>query len=911
MTKKVIGDLAVSENVIIDGDNAVRSVNGVTASQTGNINIPLYSREYIDKMISMFPITRVGSMDYLPLNISGSFEGATTRAGLVMPNIVENDGTFVYLRPGTNGSSEGWYYSFIKDIRSSETLDVISTNSKYKPGTITSKIISFVGCKGSEALMMKANNGSNDTYIIGITNGTFDYVSHQYVEVNASIFGNTNPQYVHLVGSKLYIWCLDFISDTLPVTVSLFTINASDIRNGVSTSLAKSTGFTGRNIYNDVLGASPNIQLSQSLQSTNINDKPLFLIGNGVSFVSSFLNDSNAYIVAQPNSDLTKIRVALYTGFRTVTPTVPTNSISMGISFEVNISNLSFTHDFPLGNPISVYISNGTLIQDNPFSVDTLNISGAVDSSQGKYANIYQTSDGITVSTIARYVSGPEHTVCKSNVSGFTNPYDSWNLKTRAMNNKKQKYILPFFGSALGENLIHPRVCDTDKLIMACSSTKNGITYGYDSLSYTKFTGSPNYVYNSISGVDKVGFAPNINRDVLDNSNNAFTSPITIVDQNGSVRMYGSSFVEGFETKLSGGLLDPDTMTFSGSYTLSNNSVLGNIKNKIITASGFSNVVESKVILYYVPESTYSKSFGVCIVRLASPHQGYNAWRILCEVDVVISSNVISDANIVSTRNEAVTSDAYILSNYGLARQGGLTIAKYSDFTFLSIYSGFAPQNQYNLIFTTTIGKIDNSSKLISTTKILESNYLSHFQGSYGTGVIPNMGFGLFKHGEVTDDQTKMIFRNYGTTSAQMDVLLNNLEATPVSEIVIASQDVPEGFIVYFTQEIPVLLSGKYFKLDPRVINLQDLFSDVLNKTLYIYVSLINGEPQYQISDSLLTEELYRVYIGYITTDDSSITNIVSDKVTRFLTYRVSTTKRGSAIPCSTGVPSSTGTRWH
>lgn len=911
MAKKVIGDINVSENVIIDGDNAVRSVNGVTSSQTGNIDIPLYSREYIDKMIAMFPITRVGSMDYLPLNINGSFEGSTTMDNLIMPNIVEADGTFVYLRPGTNGSTEGWYYSFIKDIRTSETLDVISTNSKYKPGTITSKISSFVGCKGSEALMMKANNGSNDTYIIGLTNGTFDYVAHQYIEVNASVFGNTNPQYIHLVGSKVYIWCLDFIDDLQPVTISLYTINAADIRNGVSTSLAKVTGFTGRNIYNDVLGSSPNIQLSQTLQSTNINQKPLFLIGNGVSFVSSFLNASNAYIIAQQNSDLSKIRVALYTGFRTIAPSIPSISISMGISFEVNLSNLSFTHDFPLGNPINVYVSNGSLIENNPFQVNTLNISGAIDSTQGKYANIYQTADGLTVSTIARYVSGPEHTICKSNVVNYTNPYDSWNLKNRTMNNKKQKYILPFFGSALGENLIHPRICSTDKIIMACSSTKNGITYGYDSLSYTKFTGTPNYVYNSVIGANKVGFAPNIDRDVLDNSNMAFTNPISIVDQDGSVRMYGSSFLEGYDNKLSGGLLNTNTMTFTGSYSLSNNSVLGNIKNKMITASGFSNIVESKIILYYVPENTYSKSFGVCIVRLATPHQGSNVWRILCELDVSISSTVISDATILSTKNDAVTNDAFILTDYGISRQGGLTIAKYSDFTFASIYTGFAPQNNYNIIFTTTIAKIDNSTKMITNSRILESNYLSHFEGSYGTGVIPNIGFGLFKHGTVTDYQTKLVFRNYGTTAAQMDVLLNNLEAPAVSELVIASQDVPEGFIVYFTQEIPVLLSGKYFKLSPRVINLQDLYTNVQNKTFYVYVGLVDGAPTYQISDSLLTEELYRTYIGSITTDSSSITNIVSEKVTRFLKYRTSTTKRGSAIPTSTGVPSSTGTRWH
>ncbi|MCU6295035.1 hypothetical protein, partial [Escherichia coli] len=67
----------------------------------------------------------------------------------------------------------------------------------------------------------------------------------------------------------------------------------------------------------------------------------------------------------------------------------------------------------------------------------------------------------------------------------------------------------------------------------------------------------------------------------------------------------------------------------------------------------------------------------------------------------------------------------------------------------------------------------------------------------------------------------------------------------------------------------------------------------------------------YVISTTLLDETLTNVYVGDIVTGSTSITSIDTEKVTRFLTYRPSTTKRGSAIPASTGVPSSSGTRWH
>lgn len=96
-----------------------------------------------------------------------------------------------------------------------------------------------------------------------------------------------------------------------------------------------------------------------------------------------------------------------------------------------------------------------------------------------------------------------------------------------------------------------------------------------------------------------------------------------------------------------------------------------------------------------------------------------------------------------------------------------------------------------------------------------------------------------------------------------------------------------------------------------QTINLTSIQANPANSTFYLYITIVEGVAVYQISATLLTEELYRVYIGTIVTGSSSISSITTEKVTRFLTYRPSTTKRGSAIPASTGVPSSTGTRWH
>ena len=155
------------------------------------------------------------------------------------------------------------------------------------------------------------------------------------------------------------------------------------------------------------------------------------------------------------------------------------------------------------------------------------------------------------------------------------------------------------------------------------------------------------------------------------------------------------------------------------------------------------------------------------------------------------------------------------------------------------------------------------------------------------------------------------MFQLFGTTEAQMDALIAGTgTSTPV---VVMSQEVPEGFSVYFTQELPVFLGGMYDKLPIQTVDLRTIKADPSNTTFYIYVSMdrSKGEASYVISTALLDETLTRAFIGTIVTIDAGIDRIDAEKVTRFLTYRPSTYKRGSAIPASTGVPSGTGSRWH
>ncbi|EPE1232552.1 hypothetical protein ACSGOQ_005827, partial [Escherichia coli] len=233
---------------------------------------------------------------------------------------------------------------------------------------------------------------------------------------------------------------------------------------------------------------------------------------------------------------------------------------------------------------------------------------------------------------------------------------------------------------------------------------------------------------------------------------------------------------------------------------------------------------------------------------------------------------------------------------------------KYSGFGYIgvdAVHQFSQPGNaQFKLMIAKTVNGLITSNRFMSSSYIDNGNAFQH-------GVIPGVGFGYY-HLQDSDYQTKAVFSLFGTTSAQMDGLIDG-SGTVQDKIVVVSQDVAEGFTVYFTREVPVFLGGMFDRLAIQNIELSTIKTNPANSTFYLYIQMNRNtrKAAYVISTTLLDETLTNVYVGDIVTGSTSITSIDTEKVTRFLTYRPSTTKRGSAIPASTGVPSSSGTRWH
>lgn len=913
MSKKIIGDLSVETDAQVNSKSTIRDINNITADTDGDIDFPFYSTEYINKVLSVLPISRIGTMDYLPLSVSGSFEGATTDFDTkhIMPVIIEDDGTMVYLRPGTNGSTQGYYYSYINDVRTNQDLTPVLTNTKYVPSFFTSnhKLLNFVGTKASELLFMKTNNGTNDTYTIAVTNGTLNSVSHQYVEFQRTLLSSYDPQYAHIVNDVIYIWCFNTYDQDQPFDISVYKMNVDDVRNGSTSSLVRITGFSGKTISGSTTNVS-SIRIANKFVSNTSADIPFVLQDSGAN-TNLFQLNSSGLIQAAGNEDGTQIRVAVFHPFVVYTSFEIAQQMNWAISFTVNLTNK--TYDYDVTNPGSIIVSTAgnVLNVTNPYDTGMEDINGFSSTSQGNVPTIYQTNDGMVFSTVARYITSPQHKMTRATINNYTDAFSSLNMFTRTLSDVTVKNINPVYGSALGENLINPIVISPTRIMLSCSGNDSNGSFGFDARVYADIGSTRTYTYNSIvSGSTINGYAPQPTRTRVDNSDFKYTAMVTLVAADGTTRSYGSSFIEGV-TKPAGGLLDTNTLTFGTAYTLSSTSLLTTLKTQMINAVTITGtVLESKIVLYYVPDSAYGKSIAIVSLRTDTVDgSGYSAHVIVSTVDVTISSNNITALSAATSVINGVNNGVITINTTYMARMSGLVIAKYSGFSYIGIPAIFNMGTSSDATFRSMLGKLDASNN-IATLRSITSQYLSGGT-SYEVGVLPGFGFGLFENGDVTDYQTKLIYKYHGTSEANLNALIADPTSAPTARYVVASQEVPQGFNVYFTQEIPVFLNGSYYEMPVQTINLTSVQANPANSTFYLYITIVEGVAVYQISTTLLTEELYRVYIGTIVTGSSSILSITTEKVTRFLTYRPSTTKRGSAIPASTGVPSSTGTRWH
>lgn len=925
MSKKIYGDLSVSGAIDVNGKTPITSVNTTNLPDSSGAINEVITGDSIRDLMSILPVSRIGEMNMLPLSVTDKFEGSTWNETLSCASIIENDGTMVYLRPGTNGSTLGVYYQYISNVRTSTTLQSVQSTYRYNPAFIPSGFRP-VSILASDSKVLIGHLGSESDYsitpstlFISITNGTFDQLQHSGTTIPLSTFG-TIPKYTFISGNYVY-FLRDLVQSTEGgVGIEVSRMLVSDVVSGIYTSFEKltnwnSTGFYG--LINDT-----NIKFSNTFVSTAIADKPFYLLQTQANLVSY---SSNYWVCVQaaPSADGSTFRV-MYVDYQFASTSTYGFStyFPWAISFVVNPSTKTVTLDsnyLPANTgtqaPIIINFSTSTLQMPitTRISIDISKTDG-YPFSRIAYPNQFIADDNFSVSVRNATNTGKWHVPVTCSFTKGVSKYDLMNILQRtAPTNIIYTTIFPQYGSWVGFSPLGLQPLGNNKFLCG-SQVRTFDVEPSSSISLAKFTGGPTrtYTYDSVKNGSLTGFEPSTDRVLVDD--NSFSSIISIIDSTNNVTMYGGHLLP---SRLSNFYSCNSDLVKSGTISISE-TVLNNLGSAVLTQAGanyLSGYVGTEVwatgvsgIIDYVVVTILNPSTLKCEVYYA---------RVNFTISTSGTARTITGASIVSISYHYLDTVNYNNSapqiSVSLDRQktvGGLTI---KDFGTSLLYSflpstlwyvvGNSRQVGSSFLYTKSTSVISNTVSFPTFNVSVDNQY---WQPTY----VPSIGWGFVCMDPTqTDISTKCLFKCLATTEAQYKTWSTtpSLTSTPLSTTVVVSQDLKEGYIVYFTDNTPSLINGKFHSLPVKSINLTSIKADPSNSTFYTYVQVLNDVADYYITLTEEPETLSMIYLGKVTTDTNKISAITVNKVSRLENYRTSLTSTGSSIPSSTGPSSSTG----
>lgn len=147
-------------------------------------------------------------------------------------------------------------------------------------------------------------------------------------------------------------------------------------------------------------------------------------------------------------------------------------------------------------------------------------------------------------------------------------------------------------------------------------------------------------------------------------------------------------------------------------------------------------------------------------------------------------------------------------------------------------------------------------------------------------------------------------------TPTEVDAMFANLPVSQFGDLTADAIPVTVSGAKATLGALPVFFNGKSYHLNAVEF---DTTSWGINVTRWVFLQLDgNGKPTFFTSTdanaTTLAETNVNMCVGSISTDANRAVTTAFEKVTRIGVYRVSPTKRGSAVPASTGSPNGTGT---
>lgn len=898
MSYNIKGDMEVLRYGTSKGKNLATSVGGFESNNNGLIELDSYSQDGMEELFSVLPVSKYGTGDYLPAGVAGSFEGASINPAYKGRTLLlEDNGDLVMLRNGTNGSSRSIYYSYLPNALNTSNMNgFINTNKKYNPGYFNNQynaIYSINSDRDTVFLGGEKNSDLSSVFMVSLTTGTLDDTVHRGIIFPISTFIGT-PTFCMKGNTHIYVFTATSFGSTSPIAMHVYTIPVVDVQNQVASPVwTKVVGWNTTSFYNDVFSNSDTIMVTNLTASTNVADKPFLLYPSDA--VGMFLNSGNGldfYAAQDKVSGLIRFKITFdtYTALSTdnIRPKTQFNILVNPSNKNCNVENLQAATPLVVTSNGSTLSYSGWTVIDNDIYNSMVNTWYSYSISPSSGLSFIHRS-GTTANESNSIYRAPFNSIPPSIYESLRISY-IYSNETHSDGTVYSTFASPVGGALKNIELLpnnNIRLTSNDNF----SSPRNV---------RSSYTPPANYTYNNYDGSTMLGYAPSNDRSYINAGYKNFISTLNtaqVVTTNGGILTeYNLSTPEIF---------DQDANPVGASTISTTAAVLTNLKNAMLAGVPSLSSTSTPRVALFVPRQSNIPVFAIVQAEKID-NSGY--------IKVVEVSTNTRTGNITTATISRFVSEHSLgwnindIQNTFNLYLTGVTIYEGSDFYGLMITFPY---------FTSVVG---NSNGWMATSKVLKSNGqltpLTNLLGlnPYPTGssywcALPNQGFGSIRGDiDAAYSYTRLIFSSFGTTQADFDAWTTK----PGNPIVVVSQDVPKGFIVYFTQNTPVLLNGKSFILPISSIDLTTIKANPANTTFHLYVILEEGVAKYHLSESVIAETgttAYNVFwIGTVVTNNLQISSVNVFKRARLDIFGAALEATGSSFPVSYGLPSQTGT---
>lgn len=882
---------------------------------------------------SIVPVSRYGSLTYLPPGVLGSFEGGTTGLQIVGCAInMEDDGTVVYLRNGTDGAKQGVYYAFYEGA-SQRVGNPTRTGRRYQPSWFpagTTALGVFASSQSVIVGQLQNSAGDPGDYFVALTNGTYDDSKHTggIIPKAAGDAMKLNPSgEMFVAGDTVYLLSCNILSASnvpstnpaQPFDIFVYTIPKATLAaaNGGNITLTQVTGITTEGFAGQTYSADQ-MRFANKIVSSQTSDYPIVRrIGTKFTSLVVFYYYSPTFVSAYDEVS-GKIRTKIYQQSRMVTtrdaPYSPT-----GFSFTYDPATKRAKLD-----PFFVGREN-TVTDDvpSPTYSGPLFEGQAMDKlvSTGPYKKAYAFDEAGNCWSFLISNLVDTLTVEAGTVTNWTTKYAALEYGVGNITRKGALSVRPSFGTAIGSSLHSAVMLAADKMYLFADGVAANGAYRRG-LVYTKLEGSPTYTYESIYQGSVKGYAPSTTREFLLDmglTDSNYYAPVNEVSAAGSFKVHTRRFIAlspGISTvsRLEGyGNIAADFSLSSPVYCL--DSTLQNLGISIAAQHEANG--EPKTTQFMVELIVPANGVPPFVSMLGFTENG-NIYVCVCQVNVAINAEgrVVSAGAGISGAPHYVykngTATGIMMANNHLFYCG--PVSMYDNGTDVLIglsqpaymmVPGGSPQA--SIAF-----RYNRADKLFHYRTDYSQRVYNVYSGGTGRHFVahPTLGFGFCWNTQGTsgysDETTKLNFQPIGKTAAEIDAWTGQLAVSSTLWTCLASQKAAEGWVLYFSEETPLVLDGKFYTLPVGNVDLRTVIANAANRTFYVYARITGGQAAYVVQTGQTDESNVNMFIGTVTTNATQIVSINAEKVTRLGNARISLTAKGSAIPVSTGLPRAT-----